>query len=126
MTAREGKRPWLAATLGVLSPGLGHAYLRQWGRGALWFAAGAVAASMLLPVGVPPAEGVEAVVRAAGSLSTEAKVGLLSVSYLGALDAYWQALRDRNAEEAAGERCPECGRAREADVEFCEWCATRL
>ena len=31
------KRPWLAAVLTVLIPGLGHLYLRLWGRALLWF-----------------------------------------------------------------------------------------
>ncbi len=29
--------PWLAALLALVIAGLGHAYLRRWGRAALWF-----------------------------------------------------------------------------------------
>ncbi len=29
--------PWLAAVLALVVAGLGHAYLRKWGRAALWF-----------------------------------------------------------------------------------------
>jgi hypothetical protein len=31
------KRPWLAVVLTLVVPGLGHAYLRLWGRAVLWF-----------------------------------------------------------------------------------------
>jgi len=35
---REWLRPLTAAVLALLIAGLGHAYLRRWGRAALWFA----------------------------------------------------------------------------------------
>jgi len=35
---REWLRPLTAAVLALLVAGLGHAYLRRWGRAALWFA----------------------------------------------------------------------------------------
>jgi len=43
------KRPWLAAALAFVYPGLGHAYLRSWLRAFIWFLLGVMTAALVTP-----------------------------------------------------------------------------
>ena len=49
-----GRKPWVAALLSAAVAGLGHAYLGQWKRGALWLFVGWAIGSVLLWVLLPP------------------------------------------------------------------------
>lgn len=109
--------------LGVLSPGLGHVYLRQWGRALLWFLMAILAVTVLVAGGFPPTVELGALVEAIEAVPSDALLVLLAISYLGALDAYLQALRSRQEAQEEGIACPACGRPRDEDLNFCEWCA---
>lgn len=121
---REGLRPWIAALLALLFTGLGHLYLRRWRRAAGWLVA-LLAATVLL---VPP-ESVEAF-AAGEQVSPLTLAPTLLLSVLSVVDAYRIGASSRADGAAESEpesvvRCPRCGREREADVPFCEWCAER-
>ena len=125
--SRTTKRPWLAAMLAFLQPGLGHLYLRAWIRAVLWFALwfGTLAATVpsvgsggLLSVA-------ERTLGALAALSPEATIAIGSVTLFSTLDAYWLASRvnDRARGTDDGARnCPHCGREVDADLDFCHWC----
>lgn len=131
-------RPWLAALLAFLYPGLGHLYLREWARSLLWFALGVGTVALALPQDAVE----EASITDPGSLVTASEtmtaqastVGLLVVVTVFAFsiaDAYTIArgTRARRVREASGEatqQCPVCGREVDEDLDFCHWCTTRL
>jgi hypothetical protein len=135
------KRPWLAALLAFLYPGLGHVYLRAWLRALAWFLLAMLTAALVVPPSVIQAMetgGWEALLTATESLPPEALVPLFAVRGLNILDAYLLARRS-NAPQAdasgpdagagAGaspETCPNCGRDLDEDLDFCPWCTYRL
>lgn len=119
------KRPWLAALLGVLATGLGHAYLRRWWRAFAWIAA-------LFAVSVLSVDsGMVDVVANGNPLDLVSATPVLVVASLSALDAYLLA-RVQNAMERLsptdGEltHCPNCGKELDPDLDFCQWCSTDL
>ncbi|QLG63505.1 DUF7575 domain-containing protein [Halorarum salinum] len=131
---RSPKRPWLAALLALAITGLGHAYLRRWGRAFGWLAL--VYASLALFV---PAEAIDAAAEGftatSGSLpsSVDPLVFLppLLVALGSVADAYVLARAERDAAVAASAAesvvtCPDCGREVEGDLEFCHWCTARF
>jgi len=129
------KRPWLAAALAFLYPGLGHIYLREWLRAILWF--GLVVSASTLLVGeaaIPDALSVDAVIAASRAMSAEASVALLAITVLSMADAYWMASRgNKEAEteaeadaDAEGRSCPNCGKELDEDINFCHWCTTEI
>jgi hypothetical protein len=127
------KRPWLAAALSLVYPGLGHVYLREWLRGLLWFGLVLATVSVLLPASaLPPADGgfsFDAVMQATQALPEGATLALFGVIGLSVLDAYrLAAVGNRRAEVSTGRRCPSCSRELEADLDldFCHWCTARL
>ena len=129
------KRPWLAALLALAVTGLGHVYLRRWGRALGWFAA-TFAAVVLL---VPP-EVVDAISTGAAIEDPAAAFPPAFVVVASAVDAYLLARRTNS--EAGGERvaaadadapdgeatlaCPNCGKDLDAELDFCPWCTTEL
>lgn len=123
------KRPWLAALLAFAYPGLGHVYLREWARALLWFGVALMSASLLVPEDAVPATlsvaSLEAMVRA---LPSSATVAFGLVTGLAVVDAYWLArtANERRERTAAGDRCPNCGRDVDGDLDFCHWCTTEL
>lgn len=122
------KRPWLAAALAVLYPGLGHVYLRLWGRAVGWFLAIVATGLVLVPdEAVPESISPETVLEASRALPLEVSLAILGLSVLSVADAYWMAgrLNERRGPERVTE-CPECGREVDEDLEFCQWCTTRL
>lgn len=132
---RSSKRPWLAAALSVLIPGLGHLYLRLWGRALLWLGLSMLASFLVFPGGsLPSSASVEAILNASESLSLEATVLVFGVSMLCVIDAYIMAQRinelvTRTRRISAGEsltRCPNCGKELDPDIEFCHWCTAEL
>jgi len=119
------KRPWLAAALSLLYPGLGHLYLRSWLRSLMWF--GLVAASLvvLVPAGeLAAADGAGAVAVAAWetllALDLQTKLLLAGIVSMEAFDAYLLALFGRGGQ--TDHDCPNCGRELDEDLSFCHWC----
>lgn len=132
MPQRAERRPFLAATLSVIQPGLGHLYLRQWFRAALWAALwcgtlGVVLAMLGLELTlvetVAALTGVFALVE---GFPPEAVVSMLAVVAFGAMDAYWLAARNNSRLASEVGRCPHCGKQLDPSLEFCQWCTTPL
>ncbi|MFC6862383.1 DUF6677 family protein [Halomicroarcula sp. GCM10025817] len=128
MSETGRKRPWLAALLAFVYPGLGHVYLREWLRAILWF--GLVVSTTTLLVGgdvMPDELSIEAFVAASQALPLEASIALLAITALSMADAYWMATQENRATEVVeGDTCPNCGQELDEDLEFCHWCTTRL
>ena len=141
------KRPWFAVALTMLVPGLGHLYLRLWGRAVLWLAMTALGLVLAAPDGtLPNLFALEAVLASLGSLSVGSVLGFFSslpvesivllsgVLALCIVDVYLMTLRrnallDRAERIAAGEQprqCPNCGREVDRDIDFCHWCTTEI
>ena len=129
MNGRGRKRPWLAALLAFAYPGLGHVYLREWARALLWFGVALMSASLLVPEAAVPStlsvSSLEAMVQTL-PLTTTVAFGL--VTGLSVVDAYWLArtANERRERPVAGDRCPNCGRDLDSDLEFCHWCTAEL
>ncbi len=132
------KRPWLAAALALLYPGLGHLYLRAWLRAIVWFLLALMTAGLVMPESVATAESLDAMWTAMQNVPITTLAPLLVVSGLCALDAYVSARRDvaygsgtaqgaPDAGAADGEpTCPACGKELDEELDFCPWCTTRL
>ncbi|WP_436903379.1 DUF7575 domain-containing protein [Halovenus halobia] len=146
-TNRSRKRPWFAVGLTMLVPGLGHLYLRLWGRAVLWIVMTGLGLTLAAPAGaLPNAFAFEAMLAALSALTVgavldffsslplESVVLLCGVLALCIVDVYLMALRrnalvDRAERVAAGEQprqCPNCGREVDPDIDFCHWCTTEL
>jgi len=124
------KRPWLAVALTIVVPGLGHAYLRLWGRGLLWFVLVAGTVGALVPEWFG-AGSVDELLTVVESVSLPVSLALFGVSLLCILDVYVMTSRlneraRREHEAASATTCPECGRELDGDLDFCHWCTTEL
>jgi hypothetical protein len=131
MNGRGNRRRFVAAMLSFLQPGIGHVYLREWLRAALW---GIVWAGSLLVVlttaGVEPSArnllatttGFFSVVE---GFPIEAALAMFTVTVLATIDAYWLAARE-NRRIGEATRCPNCGKELDPTLEFCHWCTARL
>jgi len=124
MTRLAQVRPWIAAVLSAVVPGLGHAYLRRWLRGGYWFGLAVLAGSVPVP---------EPLLSVAGTSQRLASIGLVGfVAVVSVVDAYRDALfsgRRPETTPAAGEteyRCRSCGREADGDLPFCHWCGERF
>jgi hypothetical protein len=126
-TAKE-KRPWLAAALAFVYPGLGHVYLREWLRALVWFGLVVTSSTLLVPESaVPGGFSVNAFVEAARAIPIEAGIALLSITLFSMIDAYWMAKRTNDAAAVeAGTTCPHCGKDVDEDIDFCHWCTEPL
>jgi hypothetical protein len=123
------KRPWLAALLAFVHPGLGHVYLREWARALLWFGLVLTTASLLIPESVVPATfSLESMTRMSRELPPETLLALVVITAMSMIDAYWMATRNNQeqAQKATGTSCPNCGRDVDPDLDFCHWCTARL
>ncbi len=140
------RRPWLAAALAVLYPGLGHVYLREWLRALLWFLLAFSTAMLVVPDSAVQGGGIEAILEAQTTLPPMAMAALVAVTVFSVIDAYWLATRDDAPRVAAGDRtdptgtggrdgdgergevrCPDCGRTVDGEeYGFCPWCAAEL
>lgn len=127
------KRPWLAAVLSILYPGLGHLYLRSWLRAVVWFLLALMTASLVLPESVANAYetgGFEAMVSAMQAVPLATMAPVLVVSGLCVLDAYVSARRDIaygvGGSEPPENACPVCGKELDEELDFCPWCTTRI
>ncbi|GAB3684303.1 zinc ribbon domain-containing protein [Salinarchaeum chitinilyticum] len=131
-------RPWLAALLAFLYPGLGHLYLREWARSLLWFVLGVGTVLLAIPQGplsdasiTDPQSMMDASEAMTAEASTVGLIVVVTVFAFSVVDAYTIArgARARRAREAAGEvsqDCPVCGRELDDDLDFCHWCTTRF
>jgi len=137
----SGKRPWVAVLLAVLYPGLGHLYLRLWGRAILWFVFIVTATTLLVPGDVYPSTfSLEAVLGAAQAIPVVVSLVVLALSALNVVDAYLMARRmdgrSDSTTDAAGlgtgggddgtRSCPNCGKELDENLDFCHWCTTEL
>ncbi|WP_336325867.1 zinc ribbon domain-containing protein [Halovenus sp. HT40] len=129
------KRPWFAVVLTMLVPGLGHLYLRLWGRAILWVALTLLGAVLAVPREQwPESVSLDAAIAPFQSLPLESIVLLSGVLALCIVDVYLMALRrneliERAERIAAGEtpqRCPNCGKEIDQDIDFCHWCTTEI
>lgn len=125
------KRPWLAAVLAFVYPGLGHVYLREWLRAVLWF--GLVVSTSTLLVDqtatAPLQSGfsLDNLIAVSANIPVEATVALLAITLLSMADAFWMATRENeSAAVVEGANCPNCGKELDEDIEFCHWCTTEL
>lgn len=132
-----GQRPWLAGLLALVYPGLGHVYLRRWGRALVWFGVIVVAAVVVLPTGafeeigiIPDPASLQAMAETIqADASTISLIAVSSVIVVSVVDAYVIAREGQetsNNEEEEGPPCPECGKPLDEDLGFCHWCTTRL
>ena len=130
------KRPWLAALLAILYPGLGHVYLRKWGRALLWFLIIITSSTLLIPQdAVPSTLSFDALLAAGRAVPLPVSVAILMLTFLSMADAYWLARRSgEEPVQSAGptsaegdtQTCPNCGKELDADLDFCHWCTTKL
>lgn len=134
-----GPRPWLAGLLALIYPGLGHVYVRAWGRALLWFALAIATTLFVVPEEVAettkpfadPMAASEAIVAQTPTLGV---VSILLVIAFSMIDAYLMARRagdtttseDTTAETDTTHTCPECGREVDPELSFCHWCSTEL
>ena len=138
----SAKRPWVAALLGTVATGLGHLYLRKWGR-ALWWVALLVATGVLfvpeaafdaLVSGVAVPSVLATGPAALRSVLAADAVALWPVAAIGALsvlDAYLlarahNAARVTVAPDGSLTQCPNCGGDLDADLDFCHWCTAEF
>ncbi|WP_299266380.1 zinc ribbon domain-containing protein [Halorientalis sp.] len=129
MAESARKRPLLAAVLGLVYPGLGHVYLREWARALLWFGLLILTGSLLIPDGVyPTTVTVESLTEMSRAMPLRAVVALSAVTGMNMVDAYILASRSNETSQPVteGTQCPSCGREVDADLEFCHWCTTEL
>lgn len=131
MGTHGNNRPWLAALLGVVQPGLGHVYLREWIRALTWFGLWLVTVMLLVPfafangagAGVP--ETFRAALTALEEVPLAGQLTLLAVTAFSAFDAYWLASRNRAAASEVA-HCPNCGKDVDDSLDFCHWCTESL
>lgn len=127
VTENGDKRPWLAALLAMVYPGLGHVYLRLWGRAFVWSAMAVLTATLFVPEDVGAVVRAEGVGAAAGAVPETTVFMLVSVVAMAALDAYWHASHGAAAARRGdAATCPECGKEVDQDLTFCQWCTAEL
>lgn len=131
MTDTERKRPWLAALLAFIYPGLGHVYLREWVRALLWFGLVISTTTLLITDSVvaPLDDGfsIEAVLSVGQSVPLEVSLILFVITAVSMADAFYMATRGNTETEIVeGAKCPHCGKELEDDLDFCHWCTTKL
>ncbi|MFC7044929.1 zinc ribbon domain-containing protein [Halobacteriaceae archaeon GCM10025711] len=127
---RTRLRPWVAAILAFVYPGLGHVYLRLWLRALAWFALSMLTTALVLPESAVTAfetGGFAAMSEAIRSLGLATLAPVFLVQFLNIVDAYVAAnRRDVVPDHEQAATCPECGRELDDDLDFCPWCTTRL
>lgn len=124
-TRRRRARPYIAAVLALAVAGLGHAYLRRWGRAAAWFATIVGTALVLVTVLTDPTATME-------EWPMTVIAPIIGLFLLSAVDAYRLAARGTSRTSSAGAddsekaSCPNCGRPVDPELEFCHWCTEPL
>ena len=127
-------RPAVAALLALAIAGLGHVYLRSWGRAAGWFA-------IILGSGLALVGAFGDPTASVSELPPVVVYPLVGLFVLSAVDAYVLARRSRDATArgtpgegpspegdagAAEGTCPHCGRDIDESLDFCHWCTEPL
>lgn len=140
-TSESEKRPWLAALLSILFPGLGHAYLRAWARALLWVVLLTAATVVMIPPSIAPsAFTVEAFMNAYAEIPTSVSLVVFALTVLCAVDAYRLAQEHNTravtsaanvdipsgGSDSAVRKCPNCGKELDEDIDFCPWCTFEL
>jgi hypothetical protein len=124
MPRTRDPHPAVAALLALLYPGMGHVYLRRWGRALLWFTLWFLAVTLTVPSaafeGVETAAGFMSAIQ---SLPLSTYAALLGVTVGSVGDAYVLA---RQGLTTDGHHCPSCGKELDEDLDFCHWCTQRL
>lgn len=127
MNENGAKRPWLAAALAVVYPGLGHLYLGLWGRALLWSATAMLTATLFVPKEAVEVAREDGLATLGASLPGEALFMLVAVTVMAAVDAYWHATQGVASKQSVdGLTCPECGKEVDADLTFCQWCTAKF
>lgn len=126
MTENGEKRPWLAAALAVLYPGLGHVYLGLWWRAVVWSGMAGLTAAAFLPADTLGMLGERGLGAFGATFDPSTGILLVSVTALAAFDAYWHATRGAAAHQSDGATCPECGKGVDPELSFCQWCTADL
>lgn len=123
-----GRRPWLAAVLAVLYPGLGHVYLRAYGRALLWFGMAVTTAVLVVPESAIEVSSLDALVGVYANLPPGALIAIAAVTAFSVIDAYWLAVRAPapSADGDAAPTCPSCGEELDPEISFCPWCTHEL
>jgi hypothetical protein len=123
----------LGAVLSFFLPGLGHVYLKEWLRSAMWLAFAVSAVLLFVPLpdaamteATSTSAAFDAAMEATQGLPLEALLPIWVVRLFSAIDAYWLALQRTPADEDEGEQCPACGKPVDEDLDFCQWCTTPL
>ncbi|WP_229110143.1 DUF7575 domain-containing protein [Halapricum desulfuricans] len=99
---RSRKRPWLAAVLSLLYPGIGHLYLREWFRALLWLVLVFAASYVFVPAeATPETLSVSTIIEASQAVPTYGMVAMLALTLLSMGDAYVLARR-LNASQSRG------------------------
>lgn len=115
----------MAILLAFVYPGLGHVYLREWGRALLWFILAVGSVVLLAPTPeTGGATGLGALVAASQQIPVVALLALASVTVFSMVDAYLLAVR--RPREQSGPSCPHCGRELDKDIDFCHWCTEAI
>lgn len=127
------RRAAVAALVGTLGAavgiaGVGHAYLREWGRAAAWFSLVVGVGLVLVSAFTDP----EAV--SAGTVPPAVVLPLGALLGLSVIDAYRIGRRGverdqpRPGADGTDEHvpCPSCGRPLDPAIDFCWYCATPL
>lgn len=133
-TNRREKRPWVAAVLSFLWPGLGHAYLRAWARALTWLLLLVTVTIILIPPSIQPSSfSFDAMMDAYAQIPDSVSLVVLALTVLCSLDAYRLAkARNREIvtttadETVQVENCPKCGKELDEDLDFCPWCSYEL
>jgi len=112
----------------VLYPGLGHVYLRAYGRALLWFAMSVTTAVLVVPESSDVGTSLDALVGVYTGLPPSALGAIVAVTAFSVLDAYWLAVTGTPPDGDGGgsPRCPDCGKELDASMSFCPWCAHEL
>jgi hypothetical protein len=121
-------RTALAVLGAFIYPGVGHAVLQRWRRGAAWFGlafATATVAVLVTDVPVNEVETLQGAFELQSQLPWQGTAAVLLVSSLNVADAYLVARRD-DGDGESGPTCPDCGGDLDEDLEFCPWCTNRL
>jgi len=121
------------AMIGVA--GAGHAYLRRWRRSLLWLTVTMGAAVLLINQYVPNPGELDPFDT--GALPMEVTLPLFVIIAISVFDATLLAYLDGRSTSGVGTTesdavddgnvsCPHCGKATDAELDFCTWCTKPL
>jgi hypothetical protein len=136
-----GSRSLRAATLAIICPGLGHAYLRSWLWSLAWFVLGVgTFVGVVGQASIDPLLAFDSPVALADRIVAETSlvdlIVLQAIVTVNVAHAYAlgqlvdRAALARGDESASGTDavapCPACGEPLDEEIEFCHWCTYQL